>query len=164
MKMLPQLLGQKKFTTCFNYPVKVKFSEKMKFNIYIDRLLGGHVENIEEEVDPAVMKVKDNLLSFEEPIKISGKAYLAEDFLIMNLDIETKYKAPCKICSEEIKKPVEIKGIYLTQELKEIPSRVFDAMELIRDTIFLEIPNYHECRGDCPMRDELKNYFSSNKE
>lgn len=136
----------------------------MKFNIYIDRLLGGHVENIDEEIDPKVMETKDNLLTFEEPVKVTGKAYLAEDFLIMNLDIETKYKAPCKICSEDIEKPLEVRGIYLTKELKEIPSRVFDAMELVRDTIFLEIPDYHECGGECPMRDELKKYFSSSED
>lgn len=125
--------------------------------------MGGKVETIDEEIDPVVMDVKDILLSFDAPIKVSGKAYLAEDFLVMNLNISTEYNVPCKICQETIVKTLELEHVYFTEELTNVSSKVFDAVEQIRDTIFMDIPDYHECEGGCPMREELKGYFQSSK-
>ncbi len=127
--------------------------------ITIDRLVNGKVEIIDEELSPLLLETKDNLLRFEDPIKVSGKAYLAEEFLVLNLNITTVYKAPCKICSEDLSKVFEKKGLYFTEELSAIPNRVYDVSVQIRDTIFLEIPNFHECEGGCSMREELKKYL-----
>jgi len=136
----------------------------MNYKIYIDRLAGGKVETIDENLDPSVMKVTDDFLFFDQPVKITGKVYLAEDFLVLNLNIETKYKAPCKICSETLEKPFLMEGVYLTEEVSNVRAKVFDATGLIRDTIFLEIPDYHECEGNCPMRKQLKKFLNSSED
>ncbi len=127
--------------------------------IYIDRLVNGKVETIDEELSPSLLETKDNLLRFEEPIKVTGKAYLAEDFLVMSLDITTTYKVRCKICSEELSRVFEKKGIYFTEELSTLPSKVYDASMQIRDTLFLEIPDFQECEGGCSMREEIRKYL-----
>lgn len=132
----------------------------MEFNIYIDRLVGGRIEKIDEAIDPVVMQSDDNMLTFDQPVNISGKAYLAEDFLVINIDINTKYKAPCKICSEMLTTSFEATGVYLTEELTKVPAKVFDASGQIRDTIFLDIPDYHECEGGCPDERRVKRLFS----
>ena len=127
--------------------------------IYIDRLVNGKIENIDEELSPLLLETNDNFFRFEEPIKVSGSAYLAEEFLVLNLNISTSYKAPCKICLEDLDKVFEKEGLYFTEELSAIPSKVYDVSMQIRDTLFLEIPDFHECEGGCSMREELKKYL-----
>lgn len=130
-------------------------------NIYIDRLTGGKVELIDEELQPDFLSVKDGQLKFNSPIKVSGKAYLAEEFLVLNLNIETSYTFFCTVCAEEMTASFLKEGLYLTEEIVQIPSHVYDVVPQIRDTIFLDIPAYQECGGECSQREELKKYLKN---
>lgn len=127
--------------------------------IFIDRLVDGKVETIDERLAPALMNNADKVVVFADPIYVTGKAYLAEEFLVLNLDIQTSYKVPCKICSEDLTKSFVKLGVYFTQELCEIKGKVYDAAAEVRDTLFLEIPEFHECEGGCAMREEFKKYL-----
>lgn len=129
------------------------------FYIYIDRLSEGGVETIDEKVDPAFLDVTDGNLFFPEPITFQGSAYLAENHLILTLNLSTRYQTFCKICNDLILLPFSLKGLYITEEVSNIPSKIFDLQEPLRDAILLEIPLYSECEGGCPMRKDLKNYF-----
>lgn len=129
------------------------------FNIYIDRLTEGNVELIEESVDPSFLDVTDGNLFFPEKILFDGSAYLAENHLILSLNLSTRYQTFCKICNELILLPFSLKGLYITEDIESIPSKIFDLKEPLRDAILLEIPLYGECEGGCPMRKDLNKYF-----
>ena len=51
--------------------------------IYIDRLGDGQTEKIEETVPPEMIDVNEKDLQFKHPVLLSGKAYLADDHLII---------------------------------------------------------------------------------
>ncbi len=129
------------------------------FNIYIDRLGEGSVQPLDEKVDSSFLEVPDGNLFFPEQVVFHGSAYLADSHLILNLDLSTRYQTYCKICNDLILLPFTLKGIYITEEISNIPSKVFDLKAPLRDAILLEIPLYSECEGGCPMRKDLNQYF-----
>lgn len=131
------------------------------FKIYIDRLSNGRIETLSKSLSPKFLEVSDGNLEFPEMVSIEGVAYLAEDHLVLAIDLATEYKTHCKICNEWISLPFIAKGVYITEELEKIPSRVFDFESAIRDTILIEIPLYGECNGNCSMREDLKKFFVS---
>jgi hypothetical protein len=132
------------------------------FNLYVGRLQDGKVEEIEWDVPPDFLAVTDGNHFFESPVHISGKAYVANTHLIIQLDIKTMYGTFCKICNEKIFLPLELEGIYLTEDLDSIPSNIYTLQESIREAILLELPLYSECTGGCTLRNEFETYRSKN--
>ena len=129
------------------------------FFIYIDRLGDGEVEALDEEVDPDFLEVTDGNLFFSEKIAFHGNAYVAETHLILSLNISTHFQTYCKICNEQITLPFSLEGLYITEEIENIPHKIFDLRETLRDAILLEIPLYSECEGGCLMRKDLNKYL-----
>ncbi len=127
--------------------------------IYIDRLGDGHTEKIEETIPPETIGVDEKDLQFKSPILLSGKAYLAEDHLIIHLKIKTEADMPCLICNDQIQKKITIPSFYHTEEIADIKGHIYDYTAPMREAILLEVPSYVECRGNCPKRGELKNYL-----
>ena len=129
------------------------------FYIYIDRLSEGKTETIDVNVDSAFLEVSDGNLFFPEQVLFQGSAYLADSHLVINLNVSTSYQTFCKICNDLILNPFTLKGLYITEEITNLSSKIFDLQEPLRDAILLEIPLFSECKGECPMRKELKKYF-----
>ena len=129
------------------------------FYIYIDRLGDGEIETLEEEVDPSFLEVTDGNLFFPETIAFHGTAYIAETHLILSLNLSTHYQTYCKICNELIVLPFTLNSLYITEEIENIPNKIFDLRETLRDAILLEIPLYSECVGGCSMRNDLNKYL-----
>ncbi|MBF5059828.1 YceD family protein [Candidatus Neptunochlamydia vexilliferae] len=133
---------------------------KPSFKIYVDRLSNGRTEEIQETLSPDFIDVKEKDLQFHTPVEMEGKAYLAEDHLVIQLKVAAEAIIPCSICNEEVKKKVVVKSFYHTEELENIRGQVYDYGDPLREAILLEVPPYVECEGKCPKREELKNYFS----
>jgi len=129
------------------------------FKIYIDRLSEGEVETIDEEVDPSFLEVTDGNLFFSEKVNFNGTAYLADSHVLLAINISTTYKTYCRICNELIILPFTLDDLYITEEIANIPSKIFDLKGPLRDAILLEIPLYNECEGGCSMRKDLNKYF-----
>ncbi|MCP5505656.1 MAG: hypothetical protein H7A38_02100 [Chlamydiales bacterium] len=129
--------------------------------IYVDRLIDGQTEVIEETVSPDLLEVKEQDLQFVKPIRMSGKAYLAEDHLIIQLRIETEATMPCLICNTSIQKEIHVSAFYHTEEVANIKGHIYDYTEPMREAILLEVPYSVECMGNCPTRGELKSYLDN---
>jgi len=132
------------------------------FNLYVGRFHDGKIEEIEWEIPPNFLDVADGNLFFEHPVFVSGKAYVASTHLIIQIDIKTIYGTYCKICNEKIFIPLELNGVYFTEDLDSIPSKIYNTQESIREAILLEIPLYSECTGGCSLRNEFETYRSKN--
>ena len=132
-----------------------------EFKIYVDRLKGGQNEEIDETVLPQTLGLKDEKeVAFPASIHIFGEAYLAEDHLILHLNISTKAMLPCAICNEKFTVPIELSNVYLSTPLSEIPGAAFDYASETREAIFLQLPVYFECHeGNCPERKFLNKYL-----
>lgn len=130
------------------------------FKIYVDQLRGGQVEQIAETVNPKFLDIKEEDIRFDD-ISLQGEAYLAENDLIIRLNILTKVYIPCAICNAPVQVPMDLKNLYLTVEPDEFKSGVFYFAELLRESILLEMPHFAECnQGKCPQRKEIKKYLS----
>ena len=129
------------------------------FKIYIDRLRLASTEEIQGSINPSFLEVADGRLFFKDPIELSGSAYLADDHLILHLNVKTSYTSFCKICNEEVSTPFFLEGLYITEELENVSGKEYDFTHPLRDAILLEIPLYTECNGMCPRRASLSQYF-----
>jgi uncharacterized metal-binding protein YceD (DUF177 family) len=128
--------------------------------VYVDRLRGGHTMNIDETLPPEFMELEDEELSFEEPVHVRGEAYLADEHLVVHLNIDTKAILPCSICNDEVCLPLAIKNIYFTEPLADIKTAIFDVAEQVRETVLLQTPLFTECHdGKCPERENIKKFL-----
>lgn len=132
------------------------------FRIYVEQLRDGHSESLTESFSPEFVNVKEKELSFVDPVNIQGEAYLADDELVLHLNIDTLATMPCRICNETFKHEVKIKDFYHAQPVQEIKGRVFDFREVLREVILLETPPLMEChQGKCPKRKAMQKFLKS---
>lgn len=131
-----------------------------EFKIFVDQLRGGKIENIDYSFPTDLLEVIEADLSFYDNVVVGGEAYVANNDLVLHLDIETKGLVPCLVCNEPVDIELQIAGHYHIVSLKEIKTGVFNMRELIREVILLDIPEFAECEeGNCPKRKEFKKYL-----
>ena len=130
--------------------------------IYIDRLQNDHSIEIKETLQPSFLDVNDDELLFEDPIQLKAEAYLADDHLVIQLNIETSAYLPCSICNDSVATPICAKNIFITVPLAEIKGATYDLTDQVRETILLQTPLFTEChQGKCPERELIKKFLKS---
>lgn len=128
--------------------------------IYVDHLKQGKVERIERALSSKFLEVDEPDLSFKSEVSIRGEAYIADDGLVIHVDIGAEAQIPCSICNEPVLVPISIKGFYHVEPLDNIRAGVFYLGDIIRESILLEVPSFAECGGgNCPQRKVLGKYF-----
>jgi uncharacterized metal-binding protein YceD (DUF177 family) len=131
------------------------------FDIQTNHLLRGETQEISGAIDPDFLSVADGGILFGEKVTLKGKAYVVDGNLLIHIDVTTSYQAHCRVCNELCTFPLELQGLYLTEELANISSRGYNFKEALREAILIEIPVYAECEGNCPNRDYIKDYLRS---
>jgi len=130
--------------------------------IYVDRLKEGHKEKIDLILPPDLMEVNEQELAFLNPITLKGETYLAEDHLVLHLQLETKATLPCIVCNQAVKIPLVIQDFYHAEPIAEIKGAIFDYTEKVREALLLQTPIYIECsNGKCPERKTLNKYLKT---
>jgi uncharacterized metal-binding protein YceD (DUF177 family) len=132
--------------------------------IFVDQLREGTVHKIDEKLSSDFMDVKEKELSFTKDVYVKGEAYLAENELILNLDISAEALIPCSICNEVFAVPIKLKNLYHAEPLSDIKSGVFNAEQVVRDAVLLDVPPFAECHdGNCPARKEISKFLKSSE-
>lgn len=126
--------------------------DPMELTIYVDRLKDGQEEMFAGELSPNFLGDDPE---FQEKITISGKAYVTGEHLILRLQAQTSAQVPCSICNELVTVPLHIENFYHAEPLADISS-VFDFTPLVREDLLLQLPQFAECGGRCPERENLK--------
>lgn len=134
------------------------------FKIFVDQLRDGHVELIDETLDPSFIDLHDPDLTFQDPVRVEGEAYMADDDFVMRLDVETSALVPCAICNTMIAVPMEIRDAYIIVPRKDIKTAIFNFKEPLREQIVLDAPKHAECNGKCPRRKEIAKYLKESSE
>ncbi len=131
-----------------------------KFKIYIDRLKNGHVEKIRETVSSAFLDIHEEELSFPQDVEVAGEIYLADEHLVGHFFLQTAALIPCSICNEPVKIPIVIEDAYITVELAEVHTAIYDLSDELREAILLQVPLFSECNeGKCPVREQIKGFL-----
>lgn len=135
------------------------------FKIYVDQLRDGHTEEIHESFAQDFIDVQEERLSYPSPVKVDGEAYLAQDSLVLHLDIATEAVLLCSICNEPVSVNVMVKGFYHTEPLAQIKTGIYNYQNLLREMVLLETPGYMEChQGNCPHRKDIEKYLKKTKD
>ena len=133
---------------------------KKVLKIHLERLQEGKKEQFEESISPDVLQLSDDILTFTEPVSISGCAYASEDFLILQFNVHASVTLACSLCNEMMKLPINLHDVIEEISLDEIEGSVYDLAPLIREAILLEIPFYVQCGGDmCKNRKSVEKYL-----
>ena len=103
-----------------------------KFSIYIDRLASGNDEEISLSLPSDFLDIHEADLTFIGDVSIEGKAYLAEDHLVLHLDIQATCTMPCSFCNEIKKMELSSKEQYFTIPLAEISGKTYNFLEDVR--------------------------------
>ena len=120
------------------------------------------LRELSEEFSPEFIDVCDEDLKFVDPVHLEGRAYLADDDLVMKFNCDTLATFPCAICNEPTKYKVVVTNDYQMVPLDEIKGGVFDFKDLLREAIILETPRTAECNeGKCPHRSRMKEYLKN---
>ncbi len=131
------------------------------FKIFVSRLRDGQKEIIDESFSPTFLEVHEEELAFSVPVEVHGEAELAQDTLVLRLDIVTEATMPCAICNQDVQVKLEIADGCYTVPVAEIKGDVFNLKGILREAILLELPSRAECcQGNCPEREVLSKYFS----
>lgn len=134
------------------------------FKIYVEQLRDGHIEKIVGDIPSKRLELNDAELHFIDPIHLRGEAYLANDALVLNFDVEGKAEIACTICNQPVQIDVEVANFYHVEPLDEIKSGVYNFREILREDILLNTPQFAECGGNCPRREDVKKYLKTDKE
>jgi uncharacterized metal-binding protein YceD (DUF177 family) len=132
--------------------------------VYIDRLRSGEEADFDEKVSESTLDASDDELRFPEDAHVKGRAYLAEDHLVLTLDIDVAAEAPCSVCNEWTPVKFSLTNYYITKPLEEIRSNVYPFLQDVREGILLEVPGFVECEGNCPSREALKPFCGKGDE
>ena len=128
--------------------------------IYIDRLKGGQTQKINETLSPEFLDIDEEELLFDKPVQLKGETYLANEHLIIHLNIETTACLPCSVCNDPVHVPIVIKNITLTEPISEIKGATFNLTNEVRESILIQTPLFSECHnGKCPERENLKQFL-----
>lgn len=137
------------------------------FKIYVDRIREGREELISESLSPLFMDLDEKELQFTHTVQVSGRAYLAGEELVLELNASTKALLPCSVCNHQKEFLVTVPKMQHLVPLKEVKGGIFDFSSFLRESILLEIPRFPECdQGICKNRENLAPYLCSveNKE
>lgn len=128
--------------------------------VLVEHLKDGKSTPIDEVFEPTTLELADDELSFESPIHVQGSGYLAEDLVVIQLDIEGSCYLPCAVCNKPVKIPFVLENTYITKPLSECSGGKVCFLQDLREAILLEIPSFTECEGgQCPERSHMAPYL-----
>ena len=128
--------------------------------IPIEHVKEGKSVALDHVYDSASLDLGDKDLTFDPDITVKGNAYLAEDHLVLQLNISGAASLPCLVCNKPVKVPFNHKNLYITKPLTDIHAGRFDFKEELREAILLEFPSFAECEdGNCPERKTIECYL-----
>src|SRR5258707_15679103 len=99
---------------------------KKQLPIYIERLVDGQTEEINEVIDPKLLAISDKEITANNAVTVTGEAYIADPFLLLQLSISTTLDLACSVCNEPFSYPVEITRLMNEVAFEEVPGGVFD--------------------------------------
>lgn len=130
-----------------------------KFKIFLEQLKSGETEKVDIACSSDFLDVNEENLHFEDLVNVTGEIYLADEELILHLNISAKAVIPCVICNEPVKVEIEIVGFYHVEPIAEIRTGSFSFQDVLREAVLLEVPQFAECGGNCPQRKQVDKFL-----
>src|SRR5690242_15077617 len=97
-----------------------------RFRVFVEQLKGGHHQEIDEIFAPDFLEIQEKDLSFSKPIAVKGQVYLADQMLILHLDVHAIAAMRCAVCNALTDVDIVIKEFYHAVPLGEIKGGIYD--------------------------------------
>lgn len=137
---------------------------KDHIKVYVDRIRDGEEDEISETLAPDFMDIHEEEMRFEDPVAIEGQAYVTDDWLIINLAIQTSVQLVCSVCNEPFSMAIDIQDMVHDEPLENIRDGHFDILPLVRESILLAVPFYPQCGlTTCNRRNEIEPFLKQDK-
>lgn len=133
----------------------------MELKIYTDSIKNDSKFSFKEIISTHNLLPKESDLIFADTLKLSGDAYLAGDHVMIDLNAQLAVQMPCSICNEPVSLTLKLSHFTHAEPLEEISGGVFDFTSLLISSLLLELPQFIECNGQCPERENLKKYLKN---
>lgn len=138
--------------------------EQGSLKIYVEQLHGGREQLFSESLDPEKLQLTGGEASFRATVRVEGRAYLAEEELVVCYDTATRVELPCAICNAPVELSFNLKALYECVPLEEVRGGIYYLDSAVRTALLLELPHYVECGGNCPERKSLAPYMKRERE
>lgn len=161
------------------YPIRFQMTRKeacatispitmdTELQINLDRLVEGVPTKVEAKLSPEVMEPHEADLQFLAPVAVEGECYLTPrgaGALMVSLTCKTRIVLFCRVCNRQVEVDLVAKEACDAQELERHQRAEFDLLPLVRELVFVEVPQFVECEGKCPRREELEPFLHKNEE
>lgn len=138
---------------------------KKVLQIPIDCLRGEEPYTLTESLPSTFIEQEEDEIRFQKPIEVEISAYISGEFLILDCSISTEILIPCSFCNEYYPLQLSLTHYQEEEPLENIKGHLFDASEVIREAILLEIPLYPLCGGVvCNNRATIEPYLTKSTE
>lgn len=129
--------------------------------IPVDRCLAGDQLLIDEEVDPSFLELSEkDEIATDTPVRICGKVYHAQEWLIVNASITAQLRLPCSTCNEPFHIHIDLPSFSHQEPVDSIQGGFWDMGAVVREAILLEVPFFARCGGStCTHMEEIQRYF-----
>ena len=132
-------------------------------HVRVDGASGSGEVVFEERLPPSFLDLPpDDEVSAASEIVVSGKAYRASEWIVVEGRVKTSFRLPCAICNEMCEYAVDIRSWEQNIPAKDVVDGVIDLSEPLREAVLIEIPFFAKCGGGtCRNIDDVKRFFRS---
>lgn len=117
----------------------------------------------EERLPPAFLDLHpDDELSAASDIVVSGRAYRASEWIMIEGHVSVTMRLPCATCNEPSDFFIHLMSWEHSIAASSVKDGVLDVSEALREAILIEVPFFIRCGGDvCRNATEVSTYLTS---
>jgi uncharacterized metal-binding protein YceD (DUF177 family) len=129
--------------------------------VRIDSSLHDDEMAFEERLPPGFLDLPSgDELSPVSDICVSGKAYHASEWILIQAEVTARMRLPCAVCNEMYEFSVELMPWKLSVPASSVKDGMLDVSSELREAILLEVPFFVRCGGDtCLNAEQVSKYF-----
>ncbi len=116
----------------------------------------------EERLPPSFLDLPpDDELSAVSDIEVSGRAYQASEWVLVEGQVKASLRLPCSMCNEMCDVSVALTPWEASVSAEAIKEGIVDLSDELREAILIEVPFFVRCGGDvCRHIDDIKQYLA----
>jgi uncharacterized metal-binding protein YceD (DUF177 family) len=117
----------------------------------------------EERLSPAFLDLRpDDELSAASDIVVSGRAYRASEWVMIEGQVTVSMRLPCAVCNEMCEFTINLTPWEQSIPASSVKDGMVDVSEALREAILIEVPFFMKCGGQtCHNAGEISQYLTS---
>ncbi len=117
----------------------------------------------EERLSPTFLDLRpDDELSAASDIVMSGRAYRASEWVMIEGQVTVSMRLPCAVCNEMCEFTIDLMPWKQSIPASSVKDGMVDISEALREAILIEVPFFKKCGGQtCHNANEISQYLTT---